>query len=104
MDTLTILQYNTRKSQIIIIISLLQNNNILSINIITIQEPWKITCDIITYHLQKDTFHLLYPKTNKAKVCYFIKKKIDQSIWTYITDGPDIMSLHFNLLDRYIHI
>lgn len=39
MDTLSILQYNTRKSQNFVIILLFQNNNILDINIIALQEP-----------------------------------------------------------------
>ena len=62
------------------------------------------TRDITTYHPQKDTFHLFYPETNKARVCYFINKKIHQTTWTYTTDGPNFMSLHFNLPDRCIHI
>ena len=60
-------------------IPLFQNDNILNIDIIAIQEPWKNTCDITTYHPQKNTFHLFHPKTNKARVCYFINKKIDQT-------------------------
>lgn len=85
-------------------IPLFQNDNILSIDIIAIQEPWRNTRDITTYHPRKDTFHLLYSETNKARVCYFINKKIDQTTWTYTIDGPDVISLHFNLPDRCIHI
>ena len=60
-------------------IPLFQNDNIFSIDIIAIQEPWRNTRDITTYHPQKDTFYLLYPETNKARICYFINKKIDQT-------------------------
>lgn len=60
-------------------ISLFQNDNILCIDIIAIQKSWNNICDITTYHFQKDTFHLLYPETNKARLYYFINKKIDQT-------------------------
>lgn len=85
-------------------IPLFQNNNILNIYIIVIQESWKNIRDIINCHPQKNTFLLFYPKTNKVKLCYFINKKIDQSIQTYTIDGSDIMSLYFSLLDRCKHI
>ena len=85
-------------------IPLFQNDNILNIDIIAIQEPWRNTRDITIYHPRKNAFHLLYPETNKARVCYFINKKIDQSTWTYTIDGPDVMSLHLSLPDRCIHI
>lgn len=60
-------------------ISLFQNDNIFSTNIIAILEQWKNTGNITIYQPQKDTFHLFYPKTNKARVCFFINKKIDQT-------------------------
>lgn len=93
MDTLTIQQY-----------TLFQNDNILNINIIAIQEPWENIRDIRTYHLQNDIFYLLYSKINKARICYFINKKIGQFTWTYIINGLDIVNLYFSLLDRNIHI
>ena len=85
-------------------IPLFQNDNILDIDIIALQEPWRNTRDQTTYHPRKESFHLLYPESNRARVCLFINKKIDQSTWTYTTDGPDIISLHLNLPDRCIHI
>ena len=85
-------------------IPLFQNDNILDIDIVALQEPWRNTRDQTTYHPRKDSFHLLYPESDKARVCFFINKKIDQSTWTYTTDGPDVISLHLNLPDRYIHI
>ena len=104
MDTLTILQYNTRKSRNIVMIPLFQNDKILNIDIIAIQEPWRNTRDQTTYHPRKDSFHLLYSENDKTRVCFFINKKIDQSTWTYTMDGPNIISLHLNLPDRCIHI
>lgn len=56
MDTLSILQYNTRKSRNIVMIPLFQNENILDIDIIALQEPWRNTRDQTTYHPRKDAF------------------------------------------------
>ncbi len=85
-------------------IPLFQNNDILDIDIIARQEPWRNTRHHTRYHLQKNPFHLLYSENDKTRVCFFINKKIDQSTWTHTTDRPDIISLHLNLLDRCIHI
>ena len=85
-------------------ISLFQNNNILDIDIIALQEPWRNTRDQTTYHLRKDAFHLIYPDSDKAKVCFFINKKIEQSTWTYTVNSADVISLHIKLLDRHLHI
>lgn len=104
MNTLSILQYNTKKSRNIVMIPLFQNDNILDIDIIALQEPWRNTRDQTTHHPQKDSFHLLYLESNKARACFFINEKIDQSTWTYTTDGPDLISLHLKLPDKCIHI
>ena len=104
MDTSSILQYNIRKSQSIVMIPLFQNDNILDIDIIALQEPWKNIRDQMFYHPQIDAFHLIYPEINKARVCSFINKKIKQSIWTYTVDSADVTSLHIKLLDRKLCI
>ncbi len=85
-------------------IPLFQNDKILDIDIIALQEPLRSTRDQTKYHPRKDSFHLLYSENDKTRVCIFINKKIDQSTWTYTTDGPDTISLHLNLPDECIHI
>ncbi len=85
-------------------IPLFQNDNILDIDIIALQEPWRNTRDQTIYHLRKDAFHLIYPESDKARVCFLINKKIEQSTWTYTVDSADVISLHINLLDRQLHI
>ena len=57
-----------------------QNDSILDIDIIALQELWKNTQDQTTYYPRKNLFHLLHPKSNKARVCFFINKKVDKSI------------------------
>lgn len=85
-------------------ILLFPNDNILDIDIVAFQEPQRNTWDQIIYYPQKNSFYLLYPKSNKARVCFFINRKIDQFTQTYTTDGLNVISLHLNLPDRYIHI
>lgn len=85
-------------------IPLFQNDNILDINIIAIQKLQRNTQKQTTYHLQKNLFHLIYFYNNKIKVCFFISKKIDYFIQTYILNGPNFITLHLNLLNQYIHL
>lgn len=66
MSTLSILQYNTRKSHNIIIVLLFQNKSLLNIDIIMLQEPRRNTQDQTIYYLQKNAFYLIYPKNDKA--------------------------------------
>ena len=52
----------------------------------------------------KDAFHLIYPENDKARVYFFVNKRIEQSIWTYTVDSPDVISPHIKFLDRQVHI
>lgn len=74
MDTFNILQYNMKKSRNIIMIPLFQNNNILDINVIALQKPWKNIQDQTTYHPYKNAFYFLCPKATWQKS---INKKIE---------------------------
>ena len=85
-------------------VPLFQNESILNIDIIALQEPWRNTRDQTTYHPRKDAFHLIYPESDKARVCFFVNKRIEQSTWTYTVDSPDVISIHIKFLDRQVHI
>ena len=85
-------------------VPLFQNESILNIDIIALQEPWRNTRDQTTYHPRKDAFHLIYPESDKARVCFFVNKRIEQSTWTYTVDSPDVISLHIKFLDRQVYI
>ena len=104
MSTLSILQYNTRKSCNIVIVPLFQNESIPNIDIIALQEPWRNTRDQTIYYPQKDAFHLIYPESDKARVYFFVNKKIEQSTWIYTMNSPDVISLYIKFLDRQVHI
>lgn len=101
---LNIIKYNTRKSQNIVIVLLFENKSILIINIIALQKPWKNIQKQTIYHPQKAAFYLLYPKNDKAQVCFFINKKIKQAIRIYIIDLLNIISLYIKFPNRQVHI
>ncbi len=104
LSNLSILQYNTRESRNIVMVPLFQNNNILNINIIALQEPWRNTRDQTKYHARKDAFHLVYPESDKTRVCFFVNKGMEQSSWTFTVHSPDLISLHIKLPERQVHI
>ena len=85
-------------------VPLFQSENILNIDIIALQESWRNTRDQTTYYPRKYAFHLIYLESNKAQVCFFINKKIEQLSWTYTVHLPDVITLHIKLPDRHIHI
>ena len=57
-------------------IPLFQNNNILDIDIIAFQKPWKNTRDQTIYHPQKDSFHLFNPKAIKQEYASLLTKRL----------------------------
>lgn len=104
LSNLSILHYNTRKSCNIVIVPLFQNNNILKIGIIVLQESWRNIRDQTTYHPRKDAFYLVYPESDKTRICFFVNKRIEQSSWTFTVHSPDVISLHIKLSERQVHI
>ena len=78
MSTLSVLQYNPCKSRNIVMVPFFQNESIFNINIIALQESWGQTRDQITYHLQINIFHLIYPENDKLQGCFFVNKRIKE--------------------------
>lgn len=103
--TLSILQYNTRKSREQVMMPLFDDPQTLAYDIIAIQEPWRNSEFWTTYHPHKDRFHLAYLESAHTRVCFFINKQIAQAEW-YITNySPDICTLHLQIhSSRTIHI
>lgn len=94
--TLTILQYNVRKSKDTVMATLLRDPRIQEYDIIAIQEPWKNPFSDTTHHPAKDLFHLCYPATSEgesARVCFFISKQLDHSQWHFKEAGRDLCTL-----------
>ncbi len=59
-QTLTILQYNVRKSRDTVMATLLRDERVHDFDIVAIQEPWHNPFTETTHHPTKDIFHLCY--------------------------------------------
>ncbi|KAJ6436234.1 reverse transcriptase [Purpureocillium lavendulum] len=95
-NTLTILQYNVRKSKDTVMATLLRDPRIREYDILAIQEPWKNAFSETTHHPAKALFHLCYPATEEGeptRVCFFINKQLDHSKWHFKNAGKDLCTL-----------
>ena len=84
--SLSILQYNVRKSRDIVMPTLLRDPKIVDFDILAIQEPWVNPFMDTTHHPAKDLFHLCYPQAegeSSARVCMFINKRLDHTKWQF---------------------
>lgn len=77
--TLSILQYNTRKSKEQVMMPLFDNPPTFSYDVIAVQEPWKNSEFRTTYHPHKNQFHLAYLENDLTRACFFINKQIAQA-------------------------
>src|SRR5688572_1018778 len=94
--TLSILQYNIRKSRDTVMASLLRDPRVHEYDVLAIQELWKNPFAATTHHPAKDRFHLCYPtgdEQNPARVCFFINKAIDHTKWRFEERTRDICSI-----------
>lgn len=75
LDTLSILQYNVRKSYGQVMAPLFADNAFISsFDIITIQEPWRNAYQNKTHHPRKDLFELAYLDHPQTRVCFFYQQ------------------------------
>jgi hypothetical protein len=99
-NTLSILQYNVRKSRDAVMATLLRDPQIVEYDILAIQEPWRNPYTATTHHPAKHIFHLCYPTATgegPARVCFFINKRLDQSKWRFQERTGDVCSLILDL-------
>lgn len=96
-NTLSILQYNVRKSRDTVMATLLRDSQVADIDIIAIQEPWCNPYMATTHHPAKDIFHLCYPPNDEedrsARVCFFVNKRLDHAKWHFDSHSRDVASL-----------
>lgn len=95
-NTLSILQYNVMKSKDIVMASLLRDQNILEYDILAIQEPWRNPLISSTHNLISDSFHLFFPQDTRdarAKVCFFINRRLDVATWRVTERTRDVFTL-----------
>ena len=94
-QSLTILQYSTRKSQEVVMALLFEDlKNISKVDIITLHKPWRNQRNFITYHPLKQNFELIYLPSMETKVCFYMKKGIALLLWTYTHHSTDYTTLH----------
>ena len=95
--TLSILQYNVRKSRDTVMATLLRDPNAAEIDVLAIQEPWRNPYTATTHHPTKDIFHLCYPADDgaarPARVCFFVNKRLDHNKWHFDAHSRDVCSL-----------
>src|SRR5690242_9964923 len=96
MKSLSILQYNVRKSKDIVMATLLRDPKVMGFDILAIQEPWANPFVNTTHHPAKDRFHLCYPHNEgegPARVCLFINKRLDHSKWQFESHNRDLCTV-----------
>lgn len=96
-DTLSILQYNVRKSKDTVMATMLRDPRIAEFDILAVQEPWRNPFMATTHHPAKDVFHLCYPSNVEAgapaRVCFFVNKRLDHTTWHFTPHGRDACTL-----------
>ncbi len=103
--SLSILQYNTRKSREQVMIPLFDDLETLLFDVIAIQELWRNSKFLTIYHPHKDQFHLAYLDNALTRVCIYISKRIAQAEWYVTNHFPDLCTLHLQINpDRTIQI
>ena len=92
-ETLTILQYNVRKSAKGTLIPLLSDKRTQDFDIIAIQEPWKNPTTSLLLNPYQSGFHLLYKPGGDTRVCFYINNKIDPESWEVEYPSKDMSTL-----------
>jgi hypothetical protein len=79
---LKIYQYNVHRSKDVVMAQFLREQEVISADIIAIQEPWENPFQDNTHHPLKQTHELLYPAASepggRARVCMFISKTMGE--------------------------
>jgi hypothetical protein len=89
----TILQYNVRNDKVIIMISLLTDNNTQDYDVVVIQKSWQNLFASTTLSSHQCEFHLLYKLNEDTKVCFYVNDRIDIKDWKIEYSTTDICVL-----------
>jgi endonuclease/exonuclease/phosphatase family metal-dependent hydrolase len=91
---LKIYQYNVHRSKDIVMAQFLREEEVVSADIIAVQEPWENPFLDNTHHPLKQTHELLFPAAsetgNRARVCMFISKRIEHTHLTHSRDCQEV--------------
>jgi putative hemolysin len=67
---------------------LLADPRISDFSVLAIQEPWRNPCIPTTHNPSSSAFHLFYPPSNDASVCFFVNKSLNPSSYTASFSTP----------------
>lgn len=98
--TMSILQYNVRKSKDMVMASLLRDPKTHEYDILAIQEPWRNPFMATTHHPANDVFDLYCPggtKDRPARVCFFVNRRIGRNQIQFREHTRDLCSITLTL-------
>src|SRR6185312_6686783 len=88
---LKIYQYNVHRSKDVVMAQFLREEEVVSADIVAIQEPWENPFQDSTHHPLKQTHELLYPAASetggRARVCMFVSRKLGE--YTHLVHSRD---------------
>lgn len=104
--SLSILQYNVKKSKGKVMIPFFKKSSIHTYNILAIQKPWRNFFQHITNNCLSQVFKLSYILYLATRVNFFIHKRLVLSIWNVTHHTLDFSTLEIctsNTDTIYIH-
>ncbi len=91
---LKIYQYNVHRSKDMVMAQFLREEEVVSADIIAIQEPWENPYQNNTHHPLKQTHELLYPAASetggRARVCVFVTKQLEHTHLAHSRDCQEV--------------
>jgi hypothetical protein len=85
---LKILQYNVHTTQGKVMAPLLADPHISEFSVLAVQEPWRNPCIHTTQNPSDSSFHLFYPPSAEASVCFFVNKSLNPSSYSACFPTP----------------
>lgn len=95
--SLSILQYNIRKSRDQVMMPFFDDPQTLTYDIIAVQEPWRNSEFFITYHPHRDIFHLIYMGHGSTRVCFYINKRLAISSRNATHHNSDLCTIYLEI-------
>jgi exonuclease III len=103
-ETLSIIQYNTRKSYEVIA-PFMRHEDVWRTDIIAIQEPWINAHNGKTYNPVPDRFMTIQPDAARPRVCWYVNKRIKAQHVQVTHHTRDLSTLRLTVRDGgQIHI
>jgi hypothetical protein len=79
---LKFLHYNVHTTQGEVMAPLLADPRISEFSVLAVQELWRNPLVLITHNPSNSSFHLFYPPSVEASVCFFVNKSLNPSSYS----------------------